>query len=69
MYWRTNLNSRKLTIYLPDNLAKSLRIACVNQETTLSSVFADLAESYVAQPFMPKNRDRRKTRKKKSLAI
>lgn len=56
---------KKLTIYLPDHIAKGLRIACVNQETTLSSVFSDLAEGYVAKPFTPKSLDRRKIKTKR----
>lgn len=64
-----NLSSRKLTIYLPEVLVKSIRIACVNHDTTLTSVFTDLAESYVAKPFTPKSRDRRKARNRKGAAV
>jgi|DEB19_MinimDraft_3_1074340.scaffolds.fasta_scaffold06676_3 hypothetical protein len=53
---------RKLTVYLPDQLAKQLRIACIEHETTICSVFSDLVEKYVSKPFPPKHRDRRKTR-------
>jgi hypothetical protein len=51
---------KKLTVYLPTELAKGLRIACVKQDTTLSSVITDLVENYVAKPFQPRSRDRRK---------
>lgn len=54
---------RKLTVYLPDQLAKRLRIACIEHETTICSVFSDLVETYVEKPFPPKNQDRRKLRR------
>jgi hypothetical protein len=60
---------QKMTVYLPDDLAKSLRIACVNHETTLSCVFTDLVASYITKPFRPSTRDRRKTRKRNGVAI
>jgi hypothetical protein len=60
---------QKMTVYLPDDLAKSLRIACVNHETTLSCVFTDLVSEYVVKPFRPVARDRRKTRKRNGVAV
>lgn len=52
----------KVTVYLPQDLRIKLEHLRIDRRTTISSIFTDLAEKYVANPFAPVTPDRRKSR-------
>jgi hypothetical protein len=65
---QSSLKLEKVTFYLPQDLRKQLRFACVQHDTTMCSILTDLTEIYVGKPFQPKTQDRRKTRFSKAIA-
>lgn len=65
---QSSLKLEKVTFYLPQDLRKQLRFACVQHDTTMCSILTDLTKIYVDNPFQPETKDRRKTRFSKEVA-